>query len=321
MFKFIKAYVKSMRLYYAFVTGVSGWIGLAFYDFLVGGTVPIGRQIVILTILFFSWGVNQIINDYLGLAEDRVNAPHRPMVSGELNIIAALSLTGVFLLIIGTLSYLLNPWALLVAGIGILLNIIYEYAKAWGLLGNLIFGLMIASCTLFGFIAAGPLLDPVFTTNRYAVLVLVTTLNAVMTYYTYFKDYEGDKKAKKNTFIVQYGLNAGRYVGLIGSLLSALVLWLLVSSRLIPFEDILFPHQFFFCCIITLFLQVWTAVRYFRNPHGVKTYFSLVTNFRAAVAGQVTIIAIFDGNLALYLLVVSYIFIGFLFGFHGDSEG
>jgi len=310
-----------MRLYYAFVTGVAGWIGVAFYDFLANGTVSTARQTIILVILFLSWGINQIINDYLGLAEDRVNAPNRPMVTGELNIPAALSLTGILLTVIAAISYMLNPWSVLVAAVGIGLNVVYEYAKAWSLLGNVVFGLMISTCTLFGYIAAGPLLDPVFTSNRYSVLLLVATLNGVMTYYTYFKDYEGDKKAGKKTFIVKYGINAGRYAGLIGSLLSAVVLWTLLSNRFIPYEDILYPRQFFFCCFVTLFLQVWTAVRYFYNPQGIKTYFSLVTNFRACVAGQATIIAIFNGDLALYLLIISYIFIGFLFSFHGDADG
>ena len=43
--------------------------------------------------LFLSWGINQIINDYLGLKEDRVNAPNRPMVTGELDPGKALVLT------------------------------------------------------------------------------------------------------------------------------------------------------------------------------------------------------------------------------------
>ena len=34
MVKFIKAYIKSMRLFYAFVTGIAGWIGMAFYKYI-----------------------------------------------------------------------------------------------------------------------------------------------------------------------------------------------------------------------------------------------------------------------------------------------
>ena len=59
---------------------------------------------------------------------------------------------------------------------------------------------------------------------------------------------------------------------------------------------------------------------YFVNPVGERTYFNLVTNIRACVAGQVTLIAIFNGTLALYLLCASYVLIGFLFDLHRDAR-
>ncbi len=71
---------------------------------------------------------------------------------------------------------------------------------------------------------------------------------------------------------------------------------------------------------MTVFLQVWTAVLYFRHPEGERAYFSLATNFRTCVAGQVTLIAIFNGTLALYMLTTSYVFIGFLFGLYKDHK-
>ena len=88
--RFLRAYVKSMRLYYAFITGIAGWVGVSYYYYIRPDSVDHWRGAVILAVLFLSWGINQIINDYLGLAEDRINAPHRPMVTGELNPRAAL---------------------------------------------------------------------------------------------------------------------------------------------------------------------------------------------------------------------------------------
>jgi geranylgeranylglycerol-phosphate geranylgeranyltransferase len=32
MLTFLKAYIKSMRLYYSFVTGIAGWIGFLWLD-------------------------------------------------------------------------------------------------------------------------------------------------------------------------------------------------------------------------------------------------------------------------------------------------
>ncbi len=76
---FAKTYIKSMRLYYSFVTGIAGWIGVAYYQYVANSTGKIGtsefiktiecptsltKMIIILIILFLAWGVNQILNDY-----------------------------------------------------------------------------------------------------------------------------------------------------------------------------------------------------------------------------------------------------------------
>ena len=38
MIKFLNAYVKSMRLYYSFVTGIAGWIGVSYYQYVANTT-------------------------------------------------------------------------------------------------------------------------------------------------------------------------------------------------------------------------------------------------------------------------------------------
>jgi geranylgeranylglycerol-phosphate geranylgeranyltransferase len=317
---FLLAYVKSMRLYYAFITGITGWIGVAFYQFLEPGRTSLGRSTLILVLLFLSWGVNQIVNDYLGLAEDRINAPHRPMVTGELPVRPALLLTGA--LLAGTLlvSYLLNPWAALAAALAIALNVLYEYAKAWSMVANLVFGVMIAMCAVFGFLACGPAPEVLLTSNRICGLIIIAAANGLMTYFTYFKDYEGDRRAGKHTFIARHGPAIGRVVGLIGTVLLFLLLVLVLVAGWIPAADILFPRTFLFCCLVAGALQFWNVYLYFRNPAGRATYFNLKYNFRACVATEITLIALFHETLALYLLIVSYILIGFLFAFHRDAK-
>ena len=318
--RFARAYVKSMRLYYAFITGIAGWIGVSFYNFSVPDRFDYLRSSLIVVMLFSSWGINQIVNDYLGLAEDRINAPNRPMVTGELNPKVAMIVSTVLILGVAVLSYLLNPWAVLPLVIGVLLNVLYEYAKAWSLMGNIVFGLSIAMCTLYGYLATGPLLTPVFTSNRICAFVLVALLNSLMTYYTYFKDYVGDKAVGKRTFIVIHGLKTARYAGVIGAFLPTATFFFFTSMGWLPFEDILFQRDFIFCGVMTVFLQLWTAVLFFRTPVGERTYFNLATNIRACVAGQITLIAIFNGTLALYLFSASYVFIGFLFDQYGDAR-
>ena len=320
MKNFIFNYIKSMRLYYAFITGISGWIGVSFYHFLFPDDTRPWRTALILILLFLSWGINQIINDYLGLPEDRINAPNRPMVTGALPVKPALAVTAAGLLITLIIAGLLNPLSIIPLAAGVSLNIIYEYAKAYSLAGNIIFGLMITMCPIFGFLASGPAPDPLFTSNRISVLMLVFIINGVMTYYTYFKDYEGDRLAGKNTFVVKYGLNKARYAALAAGLLTVSLCLVLIAVEALPAGDIIYVKDFIFVGITAALLQVWTGYLYFRHPQGAETYYNLVANFRACAAANCALISIFDGRTALYLLISSYILIGFFFSLYKDAH-
>lgn len=324
MLKFVKLYVKSMRLYYSFVTGIAGWLGFAFYqhiatDYRTVEIMPsVERQIVIISILFLSWGVNQIINDYLGLKEDRINAPQRPMVTGELNHKAALSVSAALMLVVFFITWFyLERIALIPLVLGVLLNVLYEYSKSRGILGNIVFGLMITMCSAYGFLAAGPTQAPYFTKSRLSVIAIVWLMNGLMTFYTYFKDYKGDRRAGKNTIIVHYGLRRSRYISIISAFLPALLFISLYSAGQI---DAPLNNTFIFLGILTLILEIQTGWLYFKNPVGEKTYYSLEANFRACTCGQAAFVALFNEQLALVLFILSYVFVGFLFHLYHNSK-
>jgi geranylgeranylglycerol-phosphate geranylgeranyltransferase len=271
-----------------------------------------------LSLLFLSWGINQIVNDYLGLKEDRINAPERPMVTGKLDPNAALILSAVLMSFVCGITYFyLEPVALIPLVLGVLLNVVYEYSKAFGIWGNIIFGLMITMCTAFGFLAAGPTEAPYFTSSRIAVLIVVWLMNGLMTFYTYFKDYEGDKAAGKNTIIVKYGIERSRFIAIFSAFLPA-VLFIAVYS--LDMIEAPLNTTFFVLAVLTLFLEIQTGWLYYKNPKGKVTYYSLATNFRACACGQATFIALFNRELALILFLVSYIFVGFLFNLHNNSR-
>ena len=63
-----------MRPYTFFITGIAGLIGML----LVSSSVSLLQKIVVLLLLFSSYGVNQVINDLIGMKEDKINAPNRP---------------------------------------------------------------------------------------------------------------------------------------------------------------------------------------------------------------------------------------------------
>jgi geranylgeranylglycerol-phosphate geranylgeranyltransferase len=215
-------------------------------------------------------------------------------------------------------TWCLAPWALIPLLAGVALNILYEYAKGVPVLGNIVFGLMISACTAYGFLATHDGHPVRVTTGQLSVLGLVAIMNGLMTYYTYFKDYAGDKEAGKITAVVLQGIQRSRRTAVATSFLPSIFLWLLIALG--AFESTIKP-TFVFLFVVTLFLQVWTGVLYYKYPRGPKAYFSLVTNFRACTCGQVMLIALFNPELALYLYVAAYVFIGFLFGLHNDHHG
>lgn len=326
MLQFIRAYIKSMRLYYSFVTGIGGWVGVAYYEYLADvspeHTIEIAptaeKKLIILILLFLSWGINQIINDYLGLQEDRINASQRPMVTGELNPHWALfvSLILIVMSILITWFYL-EPVAILFLVAGMLLNVVYEYAKGFGILGNIVFGLMMTMAPLYGFYASGPSTASVFASHRLSVIILIWLINALMTFYTYFKDYHGDKVTGKRTLVVKYGPAKARSIALFSAFLPTLVFLLLRGTGMHQTELNL---TFIILGILTVFMQIWTGVLYFKHPLGIKTYVSLKTNFRACTCGLAALIAIFNPDLAIWLFIFSYIFVGFLFELHGNPQ-
>jgi geranylgeranylglycerol-phosphate geranylgeranyltransferase len=142
-------------------------------------------------------------------------------------------------------------------------------------------------------------------------------MNGLMTYFTYFKDYEGDLKAGKKTLIVRWGADKAKRLGVFFSFLPAALFGAFYFLGYWP--DGLSP-TFWLLAALTLFLELWTARLYYKNPAGERAYYSLAANFRACVCGQTALIALYDDRLAPLLFLVTYIFVGFLFDLHHDAR-
>lgn len=176
---------------------------------------------------------------------------------------------------------------------------------------------MISMCGLFGFFAAGPM-EVYFTKSRISALVFIAILNGLMTYYTYFKDYHGDKAAGKRTIVVKFGLEKNKYIAIFSAFLPSILF--LVSYHGFQSFEIELNNTFIILGVLTIFLQIWTGWLFYKNPEGEMTYYSLVTNFRACTCGQTAIIALFNPELGMLLFLCSYVFIGFLFNLHTNIK-
>ena len=143
--RFLYYYLRSMRLYYAFVTGTTVLAGMLAARCI--RPVPWSlRDGVILAIGFLAWGVNQIFNDFGNRREDALNAPHRPMVDGRLAPLPALGLSSLLTVFFVFAAYRVEPVTLIPLGIGIVLNLLYNAGKRVPLLGCAVYGLSISMC-------------------------------------------------------------------------------------------------------------------------------------------------------------------------------
>ena len=308
--KFIWAYIKSMRPYLFFATGIAGWLGIVFS----GTEVNILKKFLILVLLFASWGINQIVNDYLGMKEDRINAPDRPMVSGELNVKYALIITFVLFVVGAVISYLLNPYALIVYLIGYIFNILYEYLKAVPFLGNVWFGILLSVCPFYGALAVSRQSLSMVLKNKDLVFVslFVALMFSTMTFFTYYKDYNGDKKAGKKTLVVLLSPEKARWLNFPMAFIPYTVLFIILNSKLwLPDINV----HFIVLNGISFLLIFYTAFLLFRYPEGEKSAGGLKWNFSGTVLFETSFLALVNPFLAIVLFVMGFLFVYYLFVF------
>ncbi len=296
----VRAYVKSMRPYTFFVTGTAGILGLL----LGGGMEWDWRTFLILLLLFTSYGINQVINDLLGSKEDRLNAPSRPLVSGELDRKTAAIITFFIFTASAVAVYFLNPNALILCFLAYGMNFLYEIFKGIPLLGNVWFGFMIALAPVFGALAANRLATfaILLDSDLVGFVILVAAIASSLCYYTYFKDYEGDKQTGKNTIVVTLGPERARYLNLPMSLPPFILLAIFMLTGLITFKAsfvfwTLTAASFVFC--------MYTATFSFYRWNEFKK--SLELNFECTPLLLSALVALLDPGLGLFLFVFSFV--------------
>lgn len=298
-FSTTKAYIKSMRPYTFFVTGLAGILGLL----IVGANLTTFSSIIILLLLFTSYGINQVINDIMGTEEDKYNAPKRPLVAGDLPRKTAI-LSTLFLILAGAVvTYSLNAHALIIYIGAYFMNFLYEYFKGVPVWGNVWFGFMIALAPIFGALTFTKInIVSLFSNypSLFYIAILVTIASSNLCYYTFFKDYEGDKKAGKNTLIVSLGPKKAKYFNLPFSILPFIVLWFFINYDLL----VISTNYIFISLIVGAFLYcVYAAYFTFKNLDKEKK--ALELNFECIPLFFSALIASFQPYLGLGLFLFS----------------
>jgi len=281
--KFLYYYLRSMRLYYCCVTGSATLAGI------VVATGKRGMQWdwrtgIVLLIGFFAWGVNQIINDFCDRREDRINAPHRPMVTGRLPAKPALLMSVAIMMIFGIVSCLITPWTLLPVGTGFLFNLLYGVTKGIPLLGNAFYALSISMCTLYGFVGS---IGGVHDRRDFFVVLNVCGFLALshflMCLYSTLKDVPGDRAAGKETLAVVLGSQRTKYI-------SHLFAAVLLGLYLCPvFLTPAFPAVFLIAWEWCFLLAAWNGALLTKN----QMHRATKANCQSCAAQQLLILSLY----------------------------
>ena len=203
MLRFLYYYLRSMRLYYGFVTATTVLVGLCLVRFGTGGAGAwTARDAALLSMGFLSWGFNQIFSDWCDRKEDAINAPHRPMVTGALKPLPAFAVSAAGLAAIAVAGYLMSPWTLAFLALGGALNIAYSLLKRVPVLNCLVYACAISCCALFaiaGMAKRCPTLD-----EFGFVAAWILPVHFLMCHNSYYKDVKGDREAGVRTLQTSY---------------------------------------------------------------------------------------------------------------------
>ena len=211
MLRFLYYYLRSMRLYYGFVTATTVLAGLClahgtYNELKLSWTLTdlpwTLRDAALLAMGFFSWGFNQIFSDWCDRKEDAINAPHRPMVTGALKPLPAFAVSAAGLAAIAVAGYLMSPWTLAFLALGGALNIAYSLLKRVPVLNCLVYACAISCCALFaiaGMAKRCPTLD-----EFGFVAAWILPVHFLMCHNSYYKDVKGDREAGVRTLQTSY---------------------------------------------------------------------------------------------------------------------
>ena len=201
MLRFLYYYLRSMRLYYGFVTATTVLAGLCIARF--ANDEPFfpmtAQEITMIALGFLAWGANQIFSDWCDRKEDAINAPHRPMVTGALAPRPAFALSAAILIVIAGTSAWISFWTIPFLLLGGALNIAYSRLKKIPVLNCLVYAASISCCALYAIAGVYGEWERPYWSWFLIVAIMVLPQHFLMCHNSYYKDVAGDSAAGVRT--------------------------------------------------------------------------------------------------------------------------
>jgi len=293
----------TFRPHFFFVSGAAGLTGMV----LAFENPPLWKTMATFLICFFSYGLIQALCDTFDLETDRINAPFRPMVSGELPVRTVIIILSGMLMIVAVMFYLINPILLAVEAVALIFSVTYNRMKRIPHAGPLWNGIIVATLPYIG--AFG-----VSEARTFAELPLIVHLNALIVGLVYagfvltgyFKDVTGDSQTGYRTAPVTYGVLAARWHVLPYTFVAVCGMAVYLSDGVGLWENAVTGARIIFLTLGTaaIVLLVLSNVILIRDPSEKNSYRALLWYTRGMVLSFLSPIALVHSTVAFSVSVV-----------------
>lgn len=244
-FRFLKAYIITMRPYLMFVSGATTIVGMSFAQ-----ELEISKAILIFLAGFLSYGFGQAFTDCFQIDTDSISSPYRPLTQGLVNRNYFLIISSIGLLFCISVFAYFNPINIglgTLAGFG--LATYTDFKRKWWAGPFYNAWIVLALFAMSYFAAVGKIkidiANPIFIVA--IISVFFGYANFVLT--GYFKDISADKATNYNTLPVKYGRKIASIVSDVFSgfvTISLFVLIVILALDTVPFTNLIIASVFIY---------------------------------------------------------------------------
>jgi len=262
-FRFLKAYIITMRPYLMFVSGATTIVGISFVN-----ELEITRAILIFIAGFLSYGFGQALTDCFQIDTDSISSPYRPLTQGIVNRNYFLTISSIGLFFCISIFAYFNPVNI---GLGALsgfgLATYTNFKRKWWA-GPFYNAWIVLLLFIMSYLAA----SGNFYFNFSNVIFLAASLSVFFGYANfvltgYFKDISADKLTAYNTLPVRYGRKISTIVSDIYAaivIISIFIIGFILALDSVPFNTIIKALIFVYAGIgMSILTQI--------SLHNVKT--------------------------------------------------
>lgn len=262
-FRFIKAYVLTMRPYLMFVSGITGVLGMSFAD-----EISLFKTLLIFKVTFLSYGFGQALTDCFQIDTDSISSPYRPLTQGVVDKNHFLIISAAGLLYCISVLAFFNPINLalgVLAGFGLATYTTFK-RKWWA--GPFYNSWIVVVLFLMAYLAGLQSLQFDFS-NIIFISAIVTVFfgyaNFVLT--GYFKDIDADSATGYNTLPVKFGRTVSSIVSDVFGIAASVSIF--TTIFILAFDS--FPYPIILNALIFAYAGIAATIFTQLNLHSVHT--------------------------------------------------